>query len=129
MIHKITDVLDIQDDNSSGVGLGAKSYTAAAYNGTGVDLTKYEGGMAFVLSCDTVGGSGTIDLKVQDSADNSSFADIASGPSITQLTAAGLSVLAFRVRQIPRRYCRCVLTIGVATSVVSVVFIGQKRAL
>src|SRR5579872_3367176 len=128
MIHKITDVLDLEDDNSSGVGLGAKSYTAAAYNGAGVDLTKYEGGFGWFITCDTVGGSGTIDAKIQDSADNVTFADISTPIAITQITAAGNAFLGARVRQL-RRYARIVMTIGVATSVVAAVFIGQKRVL
>lgn len=129
MIHKIPDILDIEDDGSTGAGKAAQSLTAAAYNLNGVDLTKYEGGMAFIISAGGISGGATVDFKLQDSADNSSFADLATPIAITQMTASGLTILSFRVRQIVRRYLRGVLTVGTATTVVGVFFVGQKRVL
>lgn len=128
MIHKISDILTLADDSASGNGLAAKSYAAGASNGAGIDTTLYEGGLAFALSCGTIGASATVDLKIQDSADNSTFADLATPLAITQLVAAGFAKLDVRTRQ-TRRYVRFVMTVGVAASVVAVVFVGQKRVL
>jgi hypothetical protein len=124
MIHKITDMIDLQDSASSGAGFAALSRAAAAYNGAGVDLTKYEGGCAFDISAGAVTGS--LDAKVQDSADNSTFADV-SGLSITQLVAAGHASLNFRTRQC-RQYVRVVLTVTGGPVVCAATFVGQKRS-
>lgn len=125
MIHKITEVLDIEDDGSSGAGLAAQSKSAAAYTLTSVDLTKYEGGGCYLIDAGSISGGATVDFKIQDSADNSSFADV-SGLAITQITASGKAFLNFRVRQV-RRYIQGILTVGTASTVVCVIFIGQKR--
>lgn len=125
MIHKITDVLDIQDDSGSGPGLGAQSKAAAAYNLTSIDLTKYKGGFAYVVSAGAISGGATVDAKIQDSADNASFADV-SGLAITQITASGKAALNARIRQC-RQYVRLVLTVGTASTAVGVTFVGQKR--
>jgi len=61
--------------------------TAAATNGTGVDTQGYREASAIFYSTPT--GSGTTsDCKLQDSADNSTFADVATA-TFTQATTAG----------------------------------------
>jgi hypothetical protein len=127
MIHKISDVLDILDDASSGPGLASQSKAAAAYNLTGIDLTSYVGGLAFLISAGAISGGATVDFKIQHSDDNSSFADISPAVSITQITASGKTLLGLRCRQFAKRYIRGVLTVGVAATAVGVTFIGQKK--
>lgn len=128
MIHKLTDVLALSDDASSGFGLPAKSQTVVQH-GAGVDLTKYEGAFGWAISAGTFGGSATLDAVIEDSADNSSFATLATPIAITQMTAAGFTVLQSRVRAIPRRYVRITVTPATAAVVFSAVFIGQPRSL
>lgn len=61
--------------------------TAAATNGASLDTLGFEDVLVVVKS--TPSGSGTtVDFKVQDSADDSSFADI-TGAAFTQITTAG----------------------------------------
>jgi hypothetical protein len=109
--------------------LPAATRTASA-NGTGVDLQKYTnpGGRAMkaVLEVGTVTGtSPTLDVKMQQSDDNSTFADI-SGAAFAQVTAAGLSELHF---QATKRYVRAVATIGGTSPSFpcAVVILAQKR--
>ena len=93
--------------------------TAGAKNGAGVDCRGYEYA-TFCVQLGTLGTSATVDFKVQDSADNSTFADI-SGATITQQTQAGTdasdSVVQVTVYcPAQARYLRGVLTVGTATS-------------
>lgn len=125
MIHKISDVLNVNAGASSGPGLAAVSKTAAAYNLPSIDVSLYEGGFAYNISAGGISGGATVDAKIQDSADNSTFADV-SGLAITQITASGEATLDVRTRQL-RRYARLVVTVGTATTVVGVVFVGQKK--
>jgi hypothetical protein len=125
MIHKVTDAIDLQDSAASGAGLAALSRAAGTYNTTGVDLTKYEGGCAYDISAGAV--TGTLDVKLQDSADNSTFADVAPAVAITQLAAAGHATLNFRTRQC-RQYVRISAVSVTGPAVFSATFVGQKRS-
>lgn len=127
MIHKISEVLSVQNDLSSGAGLTAISKAAAAYNLASVDLTKYEGGFSYEVEAGSISGGATVDFKLQDSADNATFADMSPAQAIVQLTATGSARLEGRVRGY-RQYVRGVLTVGTAATVVAVKFIGQKRS-
>ncbi len=82
--------------------------------GTGVDTKGYNSAMA-VLEVGAVSGtSPTLNVKIQDSADNSTFADV-SGLTLTQVTAANNSQV-LRIDGLNtstlRRYLRAVGTIG-----------------
>lgn len=85
-------------------------------NGSGVDLTGYQGLAAVYLHNNTTSGTTpTLDVKIQDSADNSTFADV-TGYTFTQVTAAltnpaGLTIDTRKCRQ----YIRAVATIGGTT--------------
>ncbi len=60
----------------------------ATATGAGVDITSYEGKLKVTLTVGTVGGtSPTLDVKLQDSSDNSTFADI-TGATYTQVIAS-----------------------------------------
>ena len=61
--------------------------TAATTNATGVDCLGYETAKAIFYAAPTGTGT-TADCKVQESSDNSTFADVTSA-SFTQVTTAG----------------------------------------
>lgn len=62
----------------------------AAQNGTGVDVTKFEGPaiVAFYAKINS-GTSPVVDWKLQDSADNSSFADVSPAIAAAQVVGTG----------------------------------------
>ena len=108
--------------------LAAGTYTADAA-GAGMDLQGYQGGLKVVLNSGAGGGTTpTLDAKIQDSADNSAFADIP-GKVFTQIgTAASIQFLGIDTRTI-KRYIRAVLTItGTSpTFGLAVTAVGQKQ--
>jgi len=108
----------------------ASSLTAGTYtvseNGTGIDLQGYQGVLKIVL--DSGAGVGTLDVKIQDSTDNLTFADV-SGKVFTQVTdIASIQSLAIDTRAV-RRYIRAVLTIAGTSPTfgLAVVAVGQKQ--
>ena len=71
-------------------GLGTSTKTATG-NGTGIDLLEYEGDILFVLDSAAGGGSSpTLDVTIEDSADNSTFTAL-SGAAFTQVTGSASS--------------------------------------
>ncbi len=79
-------------------------------NGTGIDLADTGPELYAILENGTTSGtSPTLDVKIQESDDNSTFSDI-SGATFTQLTAAGAERILVRNRT--KRYVRAVATIG-----------------
>lgn len=97
------------------LSLAAPAAQTATGNGTGVDLQQYEGLVAIVLnSAAGTGTTPTLDVKIQDSADNSSFADVA-GAAFAQVTnAASTQKITINAESV-RRYIRIVRTIGGTT--------------
>ena len=91
----------------------------ATVTGTGVDIQGIEGDVLINQSVGTVTGtSPTLDTKIQDSADNSSWADV-SGATFTQVTATpstanAVTSLVLQARAL-RRYVRAVGTIAGTT--------------
>jgi hypothetical protein len=86
-------------------------------NGTGVDLQQYAGQVAIVLDAHNVAGTTpTMDVKVQDSADNSSFADISPSVAFTQVTTTDSVQKLVVNKDNLRRYIRVVKTIGGTSS-------------
>lgn len=83
----------------------------ANLNGTGVDLSTVAAGLGKIV-LKAIGTAGTLDCKIQDSADNSTFADV-TGLAFTQVTGTSLSAqeLGLDIRSV-RRYVRAVVTIG-----------------
>lgn len=111
----------------SGNTLVPATRTASA-NGTGVDLQASDGPCFALVQAGTVSGtSPTLDAKVQESDDNSTFTDI-TGATFTQITASNKSQIITFKRA--KRYCRLVFTIaGTSPSFASAGFIGgQKKA-
>lgn len=100
----------------------------ATFNGGGVDLINYDGRFAaFVKIGAVTGTTPTLDVKVQESADNSTWSDI-SGATFAQLTATGTDgVMLDCQRQL--RYARLVFTIAGTTPVflLSADFLAVKK--
>lgn len=104
--------------------LSASASQASTVTGTGVDLNDYEGAIMFIQNHGT--GTGTLDGKIQDSADNSSWADV-SGATFTQsTTTADLKQITVDRRAL-RRYVRYVGTIVTGPQNVAAVAVGMKK--
>lgn len=80
-------------------------------NGTGVDLRGATDVLVILTNGTTSGTSPTLDVKIQDSADNSSFADV-SGLTFSQITAAADPATLQVDPRAVRRYIRAVATIA-----------------
>ena len=106
----------------------AGTYTVNA-DGAGVDLQDYQGVLKVILNSGAGGGTTpTLDAKIQDSADNSAFADIP-GKVFTQVTGvASIQFLGIDTRAV-RRYIRVALTIGGTSPTFgfAVTAVGQKQ--
>jgi hypothetical protein len=106
----------------------AAARTATA-NGTGVDIQQFQGRVKVIQEIGTVSGTTpTCDCKIQDSEDNSSFADV-TGLTFTQVTAQNnLQSIAVDSRKV-RRYIRAVWTIAGTTPSFTgtVLVVGQKK--
>ena len=101
----------------------------ATGNETGVDLQDYEGDITLILDAEAGGSSITYAVKVQDSSDNSTFADV-SGAAFTTTTAnTGLvESLVVNSDEI-KRYARVVITVagGTGAGAVSVTGLARKK--
>lgn len=103
----------------------ASCANTAAATGTGVDLQDYEGPVVIIQNHGT--STGTLDGKIQDSADNSSFADV-SGATFTQsTTTADVKTLVLQSKQV-RRYIKYVGTVVTGPQVVGVTMTGVKKS-
>ncbi len=98
--------------------------------GTGVDIKDYEGTLKVVLASSAGGGTTpTMNAKIQDSADNSTFADV-SGSVFAEVTDAADAHLAIGLdTNAVRRYIRTVATItGTSpTFDMSILAFGAKK--
>ena len=98
--------------------------TAAATSAAGVDLLAYDGPVIVVQNHGV--STGTLDGKIQDSADNAAFADVA-GLTFTQSTAtADTKTLVFGSKSV-RRYVRYVGTVVTGPQVVGVTMAGLLK--
>lgn len=88
-----------------------------AVNGPSIDTAGYSEAM-IILSTGLAAATGTLASKIQDSADNSSFADV-TGAAFAGLTAVDDNVVKIaRLKldgHLVRRYIRAVTTVGTAT--------------
>ena len=103
----------------------ASCANTAAATGTGVDLKDYEGPVLIVQNHGT--STGTLDGKIQDSADNSSFADVAGATFTQSTTTADIQALVVQSKQV-RRYIKYVGTVGTGPQVVGVSMSGVKKS-
>ncbi|MCI0456129.1 MAG: hypothetical protein L0Z62_04010 [Gemmataceae bacterium] len=89
----------------------------ASFNTGGVDMSKFERCLAIIDIGAVSGSSPTFNAKWQESADDSSYSDVAgySNLSITQITSASKTVtMEIRASQLSagKRYVRVAVTIG-----------------
>jgi len=97
---------------------------AATDNSTALDMTGYEGVATFVWVTGAI--TGTMDAKLQDSADNSSFADV-TGATASQVTTANqIRSISVDVRNV-RRYVRAVSVVATTSCALGVSAIVQKK--
>ena len=101
----------------------------ATGNETGVDLQDYEGDITLILDAEAGGASITYAVKVQDSSDNSTFADV-SGAAFTTTDANSALVESLVVNSDEiKRYARVVITVagGTGAGAVSVTGLARKK--
>jgi hypothetical protein len=103
----------------------ASCANTAAATGTGVDLQDYEGPVVIIQNHGT--STGTLDGKIQDSANNSSFADVTGAVFTQETTTAGVQSLVLQSKQV-RRYIKYVGTVVTGPQVVGVTMTGVKKS-
>ena len=116
-----------------GLVLAAAAQRTSTLTGTGIDVLDYEGVTLAVLNASAgTGTTPTLDVKLQHSDDDSTYADITGG-AFTQVTdvagTAGIQVLKVNVSDL-KRYVRVIGTIAGTTPSFEfgVEFVGIKKA-
>lgn len=108
--------------------VAAKSYSAGNTEGATVDCYNLMS-VSFFITAGTIGSSGTVDVKLQQSDDASTWTDVAAASgndtAITQITAAGDARL--DVVNVAHRYYRAYQTVATAACVVGIVHAGVKN--
>lgn len=123
-------------DDITGIGnafsIDPVATVTSTSTGSGIDVRDYVGRIAVILDSGaaSAGTSPTLNVKIQSSADNSTFADI-SGATFTQVTdaAASFQQIAIDVDS-TARYIRAVGTVGgtsTPTFTYSVTGYGAKK--
>jgi hypothetical protein len=111
--------------------LGYPAAQTTTYNGTGVDVSAMKGILKVTQEVGTVSGT-TPNLvgKIQDSADNSSFADVTNAAFAAVTTANNIQSIGVDSRAV-RKYIRYVGTITGTTPsfTLGVNVVGQKQYL
>ncbi len=111
---------------ATALNLVASGSQASTVTGSAVDLLDYEGGVSIVQNHGT--GTGTLDGKIQDSADGSTgWADVAGATFTQSTTTADIKSLALDPKSI-RRYIRYVGTIVTGPQNVAVSLVGMKKS-
>ena len=98
----------------------------------GIDMAKFRRAL-FILDVGAFGASATVDMKLQESTDNSTFTDLAgTGVAITQLAAAGgnnrFATLEVRADQITKRYVRARVAVATAATTLQCLALGGEAA-
>lgn len=104
--------------------LVASQSAAATVTSSGIDLLPYEGPVLIIQNGGA--GTGTLDGKIQDSADNVTFADVAGLTFPQKTTGAATASLALQTRAV-RRYIRYVGTVVTGPQLVSVQLAGFRK--
>ena len=98
----------------------------AAATGTGVDLIDYEGPVLITQNHGV--STGSLAGKIQDSADNTNFADIVPAVNFaSETTTVGVQQVAIQSKQV-RRYIRYLGTVTTGPQVVAVTMSGNKKS-
>lgn len=95
---------------------GAAGSATATVNGTGIDTAGFSEA-AVVLAVGAAAATGTLDVKVQDSADNSSFTDVAGAVFAQVIGTQDNTVFIGMLKldgNLVRRYIRIVGVVGTA---------------
>jgi hypothetical protein len=100
-------------------------------NGTGIDLQSLAGEICVLadVSAPVAGTTPTLDLKIQESADNSSFSDVTGGAFAQVTSAASVQKLSLNKDEL-KRYIRIVKDIGGTSSpqyLASAKVVGLKK--
>jgi hypothetical protein len=118
---------------AAGSVLAAAARRTATLTGTGIDVLAYEGVGLFVLNSSAgTGTDPTLDVKLQHSDDDVTYADVTAG-AFTQVTdvagTAGVQVKKLNVADL-KRYVRVVGTVGGGTPSFDygVEFLGIRKA-
>tara|TARA_R110002020_G_scaffold55122_1_gene153210 strand:+ start:585 stop:962 length:378 start_codon:yes stop_codon:yes gene_type:complete len=102
-------------DRAAILDLVPNDVSTTTANSTGVDLLPYEGKMLCTLDAEAGGSGITYAVKLQDSADDSTFADL-SGVAFSTTAANTASVQKLSVNiDDARRYVRAVITVAGGT--------------
>jgi hypothetical protein len=116
-----------------GLVLAAAARRTSTLTGTGIDVLDYEGVALVVLNASAgTGTNPTLDVKLQHSDDDSTYADVTDG-TFTQVTdvagSAGVQVKRINVSDL-KRYVRAIGTIAGTTPSFdfAVEFVGIKKA-
>lgn len=116
-----------------GLVLAAAARRTSTLTGTGIDILHYEGVGLVVLNASAgTGTNPTLDVKLQHSDDDSTYADVTGG-TFTQVTdgagTAGVQILKVNVSDL-KRHLRVVGTIAGTTPSFDfgVEFVGIKKA-
>lgn len=110
------------------IGIFARSQAASTVNGAGIDTNGFSRALV-VLNAGTAGASATVDVKIQHSADNSTFADI-TGAVFTQVTTANDETIYLLDLSLVgvNRYIRVVSVVATATSALGVEVVLYRGA-
>lgn len=106
----------------------ADNYAAGTVNGSSVDTKDYDS-LLVILNLGDMEASGTVDLKLQDSSDDSTFADITDAAFSQKVDATDDNkVFIGRIKcKNYDRYVRPVVTVATAASDLAVQFILAKH--
>lgn len=107
--------------------LAAAASNASTLTGSAVDLAGYNGTIAIVQSHGA--STGTLDGKIQDSADGSTgWTDVAGATFAQSTTTADVKIISLDTRSC-KRYIRYVGTIVTGPQVMGVVAVGVKQTI
>ncbi len=123
--------MTIQNLGSKGtaVDILPNDVLASTANGSGVDLQGYEGDAAFIFSAEAGGSGVTYAMKIQESADNSSWSDATGGGfTTTSANTAAFEQIALNISDL-KRYVRAASTVagGTGAGAVNVTAYASKK--
>lgn len=106
----------------------APQVLTATNTSSGVDLAGFESATV-VISTGAIVASGNFTPKLQDSADNSTFADVAAADLIGSFPSALAATTVYKVGyKGSKRYVRSVLTLNSGTSIAASVDVVRAHA-
>ena len=123
--------MTIQNLGSKGTAVSIldNDIVASTANGSGVDLQGYEGDAAFILAAEAGSSGVTYAVHIEDSADNSTFADVTNGSFTTSsANTATFQQIALNISDL-KRYVRAVTTVagGTGTGALTVIAYASKK--